>query len=474
MEKKVTKEFAEESKAKTKNPIVQDMATKVIERERIKMGGQDAVTHAMLELAKTMDNIGSANVEVEEVEAIVNERLKDWKISVSNLDATVKAYLGTGGGGMNKPIPVTLTIQTPSGSKTIHTNLPPEIRYPLYQLLISDVQARNNSYLYGGAGTGKTFSAKTMKKLLGWDLITLECNQFTSKLDILGGQTIDGYQKGKLEMAWSNIREDGTKMEGCVLLLDELPKIDPNTAGILNGALAKIKDIEVIEEDDGTFTVDRPTIENGRNQKLEMGNIFIMASGNSRLNEADKDYEANFKQDLSLQDRFSGSTYKVFVNREMEWDIVMDREMAFIFIYLNKLRDAIEEQGFTNMAFVSVRLMMSMRDTYRVLRGKMTYQLPKKVAITKKVKGGGNKTVDETIFHSPKTLKQAVNSFLSSFQNDQIVILKEQSGYDDFLKIVETKNDLPIDDLNSQEELTNVGEIIQRYKAELEKEEEKN
>jgi MoxR-like ATPase len=31
------------------------------------------------------------------------------------------------------------------------------------------------------------------------------------------------------------------KVDGCVLLLDELPKIDPNTAGILNDALAKVK-----------------------------------------------------------------------------------------------------------------------------------------------------------------------------------------------------------------------------------------
>ncbi|MBW2998223.1 AAA family ATPase [Candidatus Woesearchaeota archaeon] len=42
--------------------------------------------------------------------------------------------------------------------------------------------ARNNVYLYGGAGTGKTYSARTISKLLDWNLITVNCNQFTSAL----------------------------------------------------------------------------------------------------------------------------------------------------------------------------------------------------------------------------------------------------------------------------------------------------
>ena len=73
--------------------------------------------------------------------------------------------------------------------------------------------------------------------------------------NLLGGQTITGYQKGRLEMAWENVDEDGNKFDGAVLLLDELPKLDPNTAGILNEALASIKD----------FKGDNPpTIRNGK------------------------------------------------------------------------------------------------------------------------------------------------------------------------------------------------------------------
>jgi len=96
---------------------------------------------------------------------------------------------------------------------------------------------------------------------------------------------------------------DGSKREvaGAVLILDELPKIDPNTAGILNEALAKVKDFKF---DKKTKQIKAPTIRNGRNEVLELKNLFVIATGNVPLNTIDPDYEANFKQDLSLQDRF--------------------------------------------------------------------------------------------------------------------------------------------------------------------------
>jgi MoxR-like ATPase len=157
------------------------------------------------------------------------------------------------------------------------------------------------SIITGGAGTGKTYSAVEIAKLIGWKSIEVNCNQFTSPLDLLGGQTISGYQEGAVVQAWKN-EIQGQKVDGVVLILDELPKIDPNTAGILNSALAKIK-----------LSADRSQITNGRGEKFEKKNVFIIATGNVRLNETSEDYEANFKQDLSLQDRFAGSTYPIFV-----------------------------------------------------------------------------------------------------------------------------------------------------------------
>ena len=178
-----------------------------------------------------------------------------------------------------------------------------------------------------------------------------------------------------------------------------------------------------------------------------------MATGNSKLNEADKDYEANFKQDLSLQDRFSGSTYEVFVNIEVEWKLVMQEQLAFVFLYLNKLRQAIINNEFTSQAFVSVRLMQNMRDTYYVFRGdSKIYSLPD----TLEDEDGNFKK----IFSSPKTIKQTLDSFLSLFSEEQRDVLKDETGYVSFIILANEKNSYALDKINTTQELEEVQELL--------------
>ena len=228
--------------------------------------------------------------------------------------------------------------------------------------------------MYGAAGTGKSFRAGQIQDILqsegsSWDLIEVNCNQFTSPLDLIGGQTIEGYQKGKLEMAWTNVDADNKKYDGAILLLDELPKLDPNTAGLLNAALAKLSERKV---DDKTGKVIKPTIMNGRGQKIRLGNMFVYATGNAPLNEADPDYEANFKQDLSLQDRFVGSMYKVFANYRRDRELLNgdgnNKGYLFIFNHMMLCREAILEGqdgvSFANKGFVSLRILLSMKRTF--------------------------------------------------------------------------------------------------------------
>jgi hypothetical protein len=83
------------------------------------------------------------------------------------------------------------------------------------------------------------------------------------------------------------------------------------------------------------------------------------------LNTIDPDYEANFKQDLSLQDRFIGSTYEIFVDYQVEWDNVRVTASAFIWLFLVKVREKIKEVRATNQAFVSLRLMINVIETYK-------------------------------------------------------------------------------------------------------------
>jgi len=416
----------------------------------------DEVAQKMIQLSQLMamnKNNSSQPLDESEVKRIIREEIETEKISLDNLDATVRAIIE------NKPTQITLKITQGTVTKIVKRTIGKDVARPLIQNILSDVLARNNVYLYGGAGTGKTFTAKTIKNVLGWNVITVNCNQFTSQLELMGGQTIDGYQEGKVIRAFGNTNPDGSPMnKGCILLLDELPKIDPNTAGILNSALASV----------GEYGIDgKPsTIQNGKGDIIERGECFIMATGNSLLNTKDAEYEANFKQDLSLQDRFVGSTYKVVVNEKFEWEEILNERWAFIFIYLTKLRKKIEEEGFTSKAFVSIRLMQSVQKTYNVYRqvrdnrkNTKLYESNPKIAFTPAPYEGALASME---FSRTKTVKTALDEFFSLFTESQSKKLKEETKYDDWLYIVEEKDKLPMDALNTVQELDEVKKILEK------------
>jgi len=444
-ERKKDKKTLEKIATESKNPAIQKIATQAVEKE---FEG-DEVAQKMIRLAQIMAGIGKgADIDEEQVKQIVREQIETEKISLDNLDSVVRQMIE------DKPVKLQLTITTPAGTVQKTVIVSAEIKRPLMQKVLSDVLARNNVYLYGGAGTGKTFSAQVIADTLGWELIEISCNQFTSPLELIGGQTIDGYQEGKVIKAYGN-------KKGAVLLLDELPKIDPNTAGILNQALARVAEFKP----DGT----PKSIENGRGQKIERGNVFIMATGNALLNTKDPEYEANFKQDLSLQDRFVGSTYEVFVDVGFEWEHILNKKWAFIAIYLNNLRNLIFKEGFQAKAFVSVRIMQSVQKTYNVYRS----------IVDTKAK---SKTIQEDpdVSYTPapypnaisvlsnqniKTIENSMDEFFSLFNEDQSDKLKADSDYTQFLKTVQEKNRIPMDKLNTPQELKEMDRIVADAKA---------
>ena len=323
-------------------------------------------------------------------------------------------------------------------------------------------------YLYGGAGTGKTYISNQIADYLNYKLITLNCNQFTGSLDIIGGQTIEGYQEGRLTEAFGNlnlgtfINDEGKEenYKGALLLLDELPKLDPNSAGLLNDGLSKIKDPYKYkgQDESGQEIIVAPKIMNGRGDLIEKKNIFVIATGNSKLNEANKDYEANFKQDLSLQDRFAGSTYRVTVDPEFELTQIMRGiavtvggkdiicNFTFIFNFLFKLREAITKQErYDSRAFVSTRLMVSMRDTYIAYRINM---------------------VQENPIPQPKTLQVGIESFLSLFTPEQVGVLKTEVDVDQFFELVDTKNKIPLNELDTEQDRQEASDLIEKFKLE--------
>lgn len=335
----------------------------------------------------------------------------------------------------------------------------------LFYVMMSDFGAGNNVYLYGPAGTGKTFMAKIIAEAVGYKVITINCNQYTSPIEIIGGQTIDGYQEGKLITAWKADPKElginprtGQPFVGALLLIDELPKLDPNTAGIMNDALSVIKDPVRVDVNGNPIP---KKIMNGRNQEISKGNLFVVATGNTLLLRPDPTYTANFAQDASLQDRFAGSTYRVFYDYELEYNNVFKEvkiemangsvqvvNMAFLFNFLIALRESIEKNNYTQEAFISMRLMNNLRDTYVEFR--KNAMLPKSEQNTR-----------------PKTLQDGIQSFLNLFTEQQRQNLIPQEVTDFLDNTIPDVDGRPLDELSTDADIQAAKAIVAKWKKDF-------
>lgn len=415
--------------------VVQEQLDKLKERQKINVdkdfSGVITAINSLIE--KTYNS--STVMSNQQIDEVIAERLKKLKINQANLSSELKELIG-----QTKTTVIQINeikVSSSTGNKGRR----------LEDVLMSDAEAQNNVYLFGESGTGKTFVAGVIADKLNYKLITLNCNQFTSPLDIVGGQTIDGYKEGRLTQAWGNLdlglNPLGHYYDGALLLLDELPKIDPNTAGILNDGLAKIKDgVKEVEDSKGNKIQVPPTIMNGNGELIQKKKIFIIATGNSLLNEANKDYEANFKQDLSLQDRFAGSCYKITYNYKFEYEKMMTNvstkslpnikiDLTFAFNFLSQLRMEIVKLELTGVAFVSTRLMIVTRDTF------VAYIV--------------NRELAPNNIPEPKKISEVVKSFMSLFKKDQRENIEKALivEFKDFYDKCAVKESLPLDQLNN-------------------------
>jgi cobaltochelatase CobS len=248
--------------------------------------------------------------------------------------------------------------------------------------------------LIGGAGTGKTFLAEKVASVLGVETEVINCNQFTSPIEINGGQTIEGYQEGKLIKAWS---------EGKLLILDELPKLDPNTAGILNEALAKTN---------LPANSERAYITNTRGDRFKKKQGFgVIATGNVYPNTESSAYGANNKQDLSLLDRFGGSVYEIEKNPEFEKKVILPKHL-FIWVVADKIRTLVERNKWESQ--VSIRLMET---GFRVFLAEM-----------EAIKKG------EKMDATRKCYKDVIDSFIWTFTEVQQVEIKREIEYSKYFE----------------------------------------
>lgn len=212
-----------------------------------------------------------------------------------------------------------------------------------YQKLLDDILLGNNVFLVGEAGTGKTFTADVVCHLLYGEpqdfKMTINCSQWTAPRDIIGGDTIEGYKEGRLIQAWE---------KGYLLVLDELPKLDPNTAGLLNDALAMTsKKNAVIRNGDGRAVV-------------KHDKFGVIATGNITGKEVSAKYSGNNKQDASLIDRFTGSYYHIDFDETLEQSIVA----PVVFKTYSAMRNILLSEGLAND--ITLRTMLNADRTYNL------------------------------------------------------------------------------------------------------------
>ncbi len=293
----------------------------------------------------------------------------------------------------------------------------PEIsQIPNFQKILDDLSVGNNVFLVGSAGTGKTtlgekvaYALFDRKEQDGKSLpfTIINCNQWTSPIDIKGGQTIEGYKEGALIEAWR---------DGKVLILDELPKLDANTAGILNDALAKTAKEDAI-------------IFNGLNNPIKKHPDFgCIATGNTFGKGASGNYVGNNKQDASLLDRFSGCVYRIGFNETLERQLIYP---AVVDMCLKIRKAILQDEGKEDddtEDIMTLRTMLNIQRAYEMEMLRETGLKDHRGKLVRKVRNG-------------KTVKDAFESYFLVMNRDKADKIREQVGMEGFYNSYRGKNE---------------------------------
>jgi DNA replication protein DnaC len=374
---------------------------------------QDSDNEFMNTLLGTIETLLTSNVgsgiDTPQVRNIIQNYLRTDKVKLSELDKSILDEIKKN---------QIQQLQIPNFSQPIQVSSVVS-KIPNFYEIIDDVLAGNNVYLIGEAGGGKTYTAEMIAKTLKREYVTINCSQYTSPLEILGGQSVEGFKQGKLIDCWRN---------GKILILDEMPKLDSNTAGLFNDALAKSSKTRPSEAAlINSANAEEPPI-------MRNSDFGVIATGNIYPNEPPApQYRGNNQQDLSLLDRFSGSVYYTEFDGNTDenttrFKFLYDFLVGNYYQYIQAkasgsslptptgLRTIIEHRGMKNLALVSYRTNISFRVGFE-------YELVREIARRQGV----------NIDIIGKTLLKTFKSYMVAFRSNMTVYndLINETGYTD-------------------------------------------
>ena len=292
--------------------------------------------------------------------------------------------------------------------RTYKLDIPEVEQIPDFVKILDDLSVGNNVFLVGMAGTGKTTLAETVAYSFNGrstddqqapPYITINCNQWTSPIELKGGQTIEGYKEGGLIEAWR---------DGKILILDEMPKLDANTAGILNDALAKSAKPDAI-------------IFNGLNEPIKKHPDFgCIASGNTFGRGSSGNYVGNQKQDASLLDRFSGSAYFIGFNETLERALIYP---VLVDICINIRNAILSYEGSKGKEMDDIMTLRTMLNMQRIYELQM-----RRIMGLKDSNGNRLPTTDHG-----KTLEDCLHSYFLVMNEDKAKAIKAKINIETFI-----------------------------------------